>query len=171
MAKRLRRRKKAKKQLPTTKAAEVEVVEAKPRKAPTTQDLINALTSGVMALEATLFTQASAECNRLQKLSSALTTLERQLFDPEVLETLDLKEKLTLYREARKSQETILSFLQHLHSMSLGTKDVLAFVDQLEKERSKAEEGGKQEETNQQKLQQFKQLVAEVLLKKRLSSS
>ena len=135
-----------------------------------TKRLIEVLSRGVTALEASLFTQASLECERLNRLSSTLNLLESQLFDKDTLNSLSYKDKLVLYREARKTQETILTFLQHLHSMTLGAKDVISFVDALKRERERRMEasGDNGGGASTGELQRLKQLIVEVLLRKRV---
>ena len=103
------------------------------------KQLVDTLSRSIVAIEATLFRQASVECRRLDGLSKVMQELEVRIFDPDVIEELTQEQKVLLYREARKSQENIINYLYKLHNLSLDTQAILTYLDQLEKQREKVD--------------------------------
>jgi len=129
--------------------------------------LVRALADNVVGLEATLFSQASLECSRLKRLTSVLNILEEKLFNS--LDDLSYQEQLALYREARKSQQMVLSFLQNLHEMTLDTKEILNLVQQFNVTSSNDDETGLQE-ADRKTLNKVKYLIAKALAEKKNGS-
>jgi hypothetical protein len=139
------------------------------RRRPSRTDLVEVLSKSLVAIEGTLFRQASIECQRLNGLTNFLSHLEARLFSPEVLEQLDLSERLTLYREARKSQELIINFLNKLHNLSLDTQTVLTYINELEQQQRKEQKSSTNLDIDSTQAKQIKQAILD-LLKQRKSS-
>lgn len=88
---------------------------------------------GMYTLESVLFSQASYEFNRNNKIRQLLTKIEDELFTDKNLEMLDPVQKMKLYMELNKNMNTSLTFLQNLH-INLTTG--IEALKHLEKEKS-----------------------------------
>lgn len=80
-----------------------------------TEKLRDNMVRGIYMLEAALFSQATYEYRRIEKLRKTISTLEEQLLDSANREHLHIEDKMKLYSVLSGMMNRSFHFLQQLH--------------------------------------------------------
>lgn len=78
-----------------------------------------------------LFTQASLEADRLQKINSTLKLLEDSLLDPDTVRDMEPSQKIMLFDLLTKNSQLVTRNLMSFGTMFLNIRNVVSFMDGL----------------------------------------
>ena len=116
---------------------------------------------GVILTESVLFSQASFEHKRIDRSRKLISKLEEFILKEEFIDSLDISQKVNLYKLLNANQTESLNFLHRLHS------NVATAIDTLNKvEKVNLEKQERLEEKESPEKDDIKNLIS-LIIKKR----
>jgi len=127
------------------------------------KNLKHSMLLGIYALNATLFTQARFEHNRIEANRKLIEILEKEIFDPTRISEMSPSDKISLYHAVKGNMRQSVIFMQDLHK---NTSSSLEILKTLETESSDSDSEKLNSTNNSLANQELKKLLLEKIAEK-----